>query len=59
MNRTASLDLVEFVESKILSRYAQFDRAHNMEHVVRVIRRAMDLAVKVGADLNMVYVIAA
>ena len=59
MNRTASLDLVEFVESKILPRYAQFDRAHNMEHVVRVIRRAMDLAVKVGADLNMVYVIAA
>lgn len=59
MNRTASLDLVEFVESKILPRYAQFDKAHNMEHVVRVIRRAMDLAVKVGADLNMVYVIAA
>ena len=46
MNRTASLDLVEFVESKILPRYAQFDKAHNMEHVVRVIRRAMDLAVR-------------
>lgn len=59
MNRTASLDLVEFVESKILPRYAAFDKAHNTEHVVRVIRRAMDLALKVGADLNMVYVIAA
>lgn len=59
MNRTASLDLVEFVESKILPRYTAFDKAHNTEHVVRVIRRAMDLALKVGADLNMVYVIAA
>ena len=59
MNRTASLDLVEFVESKILPRYATFDKAHNTEHDVRVIRRAMELALKVGADLNMVYVIAA
>ena len=59
MNRTASLDLVEFVESKILPRYASFDKAHNTEHAIKVIRRAMDLAVKVGADLNMVYVIAA
>ena len=59
MNRTASLDLVEFVESTILPRYASFDTAHNTEHVVRVIRRAMELALKVGADLNMVYVIAA
>lgn len=59
MNRTASLDLVEFVESKILPRYSAFDKAHNMEHVVSVIRRAMALAVKLGADLNMVYVIAA
>ena len=59
MNRTASLDLVEFVESKILPRYASFDKAHNTEHVVRVIRRAMELALKVGADLNIVYVIAA
>ena len=59
MNRTASLDLVEFVESKILPRYASFDKAHNIEHAIKVIRRAMDLAVKVGADLNMVYVIAA
>lgn len=59
MNRMASLDLMEFVESKILPRYAAFDKAHNTEHVVRVIRKAMDLALKVGADLNMVYVIAA
>ena len=54
-----SLDLVEFVETNILPQYAQFDRAHNLEHVTRVIRNAMDLVRLTGADINMVYVIAA
>ena len=54
-----SLDLVEFVETQILPQYAQFDKAHNMEHVTRVIRRSLDLARKTGADINMVYAIAA
>jgi uncharacterized protein len=30
-----------------------------MEHVTRVIRRSLELAVKTGADINMVYTIAA
>lgn len=56
---TPSLDLVEFVETKILPQYAEFDRAHNMEHVTRVIRRSLDLVKTTGADINMVYAIAA
>ena len=40
---TPSLDLVEFIETQILPQYASFDRAHNMEHVTRVIRRSMEL----------------
>ncbi len=59
LNRTASLDLVEFIETQILPQYANFDRAHNMEHVTRVIRRSLDLAQRTGADINMVYAIAA
>ena len=55
----ASLDLVEFIETQILPQYAQFDRAHNLEHVTRVIRRALELAAHTGADVNMVYAIAA
>jgi len=54
-----SLDLVEFVETNILPQYTQFDRAHNLEHVTRVIRNAMELVRTTGADINMVYVIAA
>lgn len=54
-----SLDLVEFVETQILPQYAAFDKAHNMEHVTRVIRRSLDLARRTGADLDMAYVVAA
>lgn len=59
MTNNPSLDLVEFVETNILPKYADFDRAHNMAHVTRVIRRSLDLARKTGADPDMVYVIAA
>ncbi|MBQ9357495.1 MAG: HD domain-containing protein [Prevotella sp.] len=54
-----SLDLMEFIETQILPQYAEFDRAHNMEHVTRVIRRSMQLAATTGADPDMVYAIAA
>ena len=55
---TPSLDLVEFIETQILPQYASFDRAHNMEHVTRVIRRSMELVKTTGADINMAYAIA-
>ena len=56
---TPSLDLVDFVETQILPRYADFDKAHNMEHVTRVIRSSLELARKSGANLDMAYTIAA
>ena len=56
---TPSLDLVEFIETQILPRYAAFDRAHNLEHVTRVIRSSMELVKTTGADVNMAYAIAA
>lgn len=59
MKNTPSLDLVEFIETQILPRYASFDRAHNLEHVTRVIRRSLLLSEQTGADVDMVYTIAA
>ena len=59
MQGVPSLDLAEFIETQILPLYSQFDRAHNMEHVTRVIRRSLQLAASTGADVNMVYAIAA
>ena len=54
-----ALDLMEFIETQILPRYAQFDKAHNLEHVTRVIRRSLELASRTGADADMVYTTAA
>ena len=59
MTNVPSLDLVEFIETKILPKYTEFDRAHNLEHVTRVIRRSLDLVKTTGADINMAYTIAA
>jgi uncharacterized protein len=59
ISNAPSLDLVEFIETKILPKYTEFDRAHNLEHVTRVIRRSLDLVKITGADINMVYTIAA
>lgn len=59
LKNAPSLDLMEFVETQILPRYNHFDRAHNLEHVTRVIRRALELADRTGADCDMVYAIAA
>ena len=58
-SNTPSLDLVEFIETQILPKYAEFDRAHNLEHVTRVIRNSLELIRPTGADTNMVYTIAA
>lgn len=59
LKNTASLDLVEFVETNILPRYTEFDKAHNLSHVNSVIRRSLELVRTTGADINMVYAIAA
>lgn len=57
--KNPSLDLVEFIETQILPQYQTFDRAHNMEHVIRVIRSSLQLAQQTGADIDMVYTVAA
>lgn len=59
MREVVSLDLMEFIERNILPRYSDFDKAHGMEHVTGVLRRSLEIARKLGADINMAYAIAA
>lgn len=54
-----TLELMDFIEHSILPRYAVFDSAHNMGHVMTVIRASLKLAKSVGADEDMAYTIAA
>lgn len=58
-DNNVSLDLMEFIEGKILPKYSEFDKAHNIEHVTKVIRSSMKLARQLGTDINMSYTIAA
>lgn len=54
-----NLELMHFVETQILPRYTQFDRAHNLSHAQQVIKASIALANKTGADVNMCYTVAA
>lgn len=54
-----NLEIMTFIERSVLPRYAAFDSAHNMEHVMSVIKRSVALAEKMGADVDMAYVVAA
>jgi uncharacterized protein len=54
-----NLEIMTFIERCVLPRYAAFDSAHNMEHVMSVIKRSIVLAEKQGVDVDMAYVIAA
>ena len=59
MDNNVSLDLMEFVETEILPRYAGFDKAHRLPHVTHVINKSVKLAKTIGADIDMAYVTAA
>lgn len=59
MKQQVSLDLMEFVETQILPRYNAFGESHGLRHVSRVIKNSLQLAKVTGADIDMVYVIAA
>lgn len=59
MKQQVSLDLMEFVETQILPRYNAFGESHGLRHVSRVIKNSLLLAKVTGANIDMVYVIAA
>ncbi len=50
---------MQFVETQILPRYAEFGDSHGLRHVTRVIKNSLSLVPVTGADINMVYVVAA
>lgn len=59
MDNHVNLDLMEFIETEILPRYSNFDKAHGLPHVTNVVRKSVKLAQAIGADVNMAYAIAA
>lgn len=59
MDNTLNLELMSFIETQILPKYNDFGVSHGLKHVQRVIANSLELAKRIGADINMVYAIAA
>lgn len=56
---TVNPELQAYVEAEILPRYDAFDKAHQREHAEMVISQSLQLAERLGVDVNMAYAIAA
>lgn len=52
-------ELKAYIEREILSRYDGFDAAHRRDHADVVVSRSVELAQRLGANVEMAYVIAA
>ncbi len=59
MQQKLNLEIMSFVEKEILPRYNAFGKSHGLQHVQHVISNSLELVPLTGADINMVYVIAA
>ena len=54
-----SNNIIKYVEEKIIPKYQNFDRAHNIGHAQAVIAESLHLAAYYDVDINIVYVTAA
>lgn len=52
-------EIQEYIEQEILPRYAEFDRAHSIDHARMVIAESLALAAHYEVDQRMLYVAAA
>ena len=52
-------ELTAYIKAEIIPRYRQFDKAHQEDHVRMVIRQALELAERLHADKEILYVAAA
>ena len=59
MKPPVHLEIMQFVETQILPKYTEFGESHGLRHVTRVIRNALKLVPVTGADIDMVYIVAA
>lgn len=53
------VELVAYIRQRIIPRYADFDKAHQVDHVEMVIAESLHLASSYELDCAMIYVIAA
>ena len=59
MTHHVPVELQNYVRQSIIPQYANFDKAHQIDHVEKVIEESLKLATHYEVDYSMVYVIAA
>ena len=59
MTHNISIELQRYVQERIIPQYAGFDKAHQIDHVEKVIEESLKLAFHYEVDSAMVYTIAA
>lgn len=50
--------LIHYIEENIISRYAEFDKAHDTVHVLKVICNSLKIAEDYNVNLDMVFAVA-
>ena len=53
------IELCEHIRERIIPQYVNFDKAHRIDHVEKVIEESMKLALHYEVDSAMVYTVAA
>lgn len=60
MSKILNTELTSFIEQEIYPIYDTFDKGHNMNHILAVIERALEMAKNIeDIDINIVYAAAA
>lgn len=59
MNTSLPIELREYIQQNIIPQYVNFDKAHQIDHVEKVIEESLKLASYYDVNLPMVYTIAA
>lgn len=59
MNIAIPMELREYIQQNIIPQYVNFDKAHQIDHVEKVIEESLKLASYYDVNVSMVYAIAA
>ena len=59
MTKPITQALQQYIEQNIIPKYDCFDKAHQRDHVMMVIRQSMELAERTGVNVDMAYAVAA
>ena len=52
-------EIMNYIQENIIPQYSCFDKAHDLEHINKVIENSLSIAIDYNVDINKIYVVAA